>query len=167
MWCWKRIIAKTIVTYLKFNDLDKDFYLIDTFDGIPTSQAKTEEEKNSMQWLNSHSFKGDYFDEIKKTFKDYKRIKLVKGLVPEILKDVNTEKVSFISIDMNNAYAEIKSIEYFWNKLVKYGVVLLDDYAYSEQFKEQKKSWDKFAQEKNFEILTLPTGQGLIIKYSL
>ena len=68
-------------------------------------------------------------------------------------------------MDMNNAFAEIKCIEYFWDKIVKHGVVLLDDYAYSAQFKEQKKSWDEFAKEKNIEILTLPTGQGLLIKY--
>ena len=161
----KGLLAKTIVTYLNFNEIDKDFYLIDTFKGIPIEQAKTKEEKDSMDWLNLHSFKGDYFEDIKKTFSDYKRVKLVKGKVPEVLESIKIEKISFISMDMNNAFAEIKSIEYFWNNLVKHGIVLLDDYAYSEQYKEQKKSWNVFAKEKNIEILTLPTGQGLIIKY--
>jgi len=161
----KGLLAKTIVTYLNFNDLDKDFYLIDTFEGIPTHQAKTKEEEDSMEWLNAHIFKGDYLQEIKETFSDYKKVRIIKGKVPEILKTIKTEKVSFISMDMNNAYAEIESIKYFWDKLVKYGVVLLDDYAYSHQYKEQKKSWDKFAKEKDIEILTLPTGQGLLIKY--
>jgi O-methyltransferase len=161
----KGLLAKTIVTYLNFNLVDKDFYLIDTYEGIPTSQAGTKEEKNSMEWLNFHSFKGNYFQEVQKTFANYKRVKLIKGKVPEILEDVKTEKISFISIDMNNAFAEIKCIEYFWDKITKFGVVLLDDYAYSEQFKEQKKNWDEFAKEKKIEILTLPTGQGLLVKY--
>ena len=42
--------------------------------------------------------------------------------------------------------------------------MLLDDYALGEEFAEQKRCWDKFAKDKNLEILTLPTGQGLIIK---
>ena len=69
-----------------------------------------------------------------------------------------------MSIDLNNAFAEIKAIEFFWDKLVSHGVVLLDDYAYSESYRLQKSSWDKFAKSKNLEILTLPTGQGLLIK---
>jgi len=161
----KGLLAKTIVTYLNFNLVDKDFYLVDTFEGIPISQAMTEEEEKSMEWLNLHSFKGDYFQEIQKTFANYKRVKLIKGQVPEILKNIKTEKISFISMDMNNAFAEMKCIEYFWSKITKHGVVLLDDYAYSVQFKEQKKSWDEFAKGKGIEILTLPTGQGLLIKY--
>jgi len=161
----KGLLAKTIVTYLNFNLVDKDFYLVDTFEGIPTSQAKTEEEKKSMEWLNLHIFKGDYFQEIQKTFANYKRVKLVKGQVPEILEKIKVEKISFISMDMNNAFAEMKSIEKFWSKITKHGVVLLDDYAYSVQFDEQKTSWDEFANRKNIEILTLPTGQGLLIKY--
>ena len=67
-------------------------------------------------------------------------------------------------MDMNNAFAEMEAIKSFWDKIVNSGIVLLDDYATHDGFKEQKISWDKFAKDKNFEILTLPTGQGLIIK---
>jgi hypothetical protein len=65
---------------------------------------------------------------------------------------------------MNNAFAEIEAIKFFWNKIINYGIILLDDYAYGEEFSEQKRSWDEFVKDKNHEILTLPTGQGLIIK---
>ena len=65
---------------------------------------------------------------------------------------------------MNNAFAEIEAIKFLWNKLVLGGIVVLDDYAYGEEFMAQKNAWDEFALIRNFEILTLPTGQGLIIK---
>lgn len=65
---------------------------------------------------------------------------------------------------MNNAKAEISAIEFLWDKLVLGGIIVLDDYAYGEEFREQKNAWDKFAAKKQFKILTLPTGQGLIIK---
>ena len=65
---------------------------------------------------------------------------------------------------MNNAFAEIEAIKFFWNKIVNYGIVLLDDYAYSDMYEEQRRCWNKFAKDKNIEICTLPTGQGLIIK---
>jgi len=42
-------------------------------------------------------------------------------------------------------------------------VVLLDDYAYYGYF-SQKLAMDQFAQEKGIKILSLPTGQGLVLK---
>lgn len=66
---------------------------------------------------------------------------------------------------MNNAKAEISAIEYLWDKLVSGGVVVLDDYAYGEDFRAQKEAWDRFSVDNGFEILSLPTGQGLIIKH--
>jgi hypothetical protein len=45
------------------------------------------------------------------------------------------------------------------------GIVLLDDYAYSEEYAMQKKLIDELGHELAFAVITLPTGQGLIIKY--
>jgi hypothetical protein len=66
---------------------------------------------------------------------------------------------------MNNAKAEIDAIKFLWGKLVTGGVIVLDDYAYGELFRAQKDAWDRFATDNDFEILSLPTGQGLIIKH--
>ena len=89
---------------------------------------------------------------------------VVKGKVPNSLREVQLGKISYLSIDMNNAKAEIAAIEYLWKRLVVGAVVVLDDYAYGEEFRNQKNAWDEYAKAMNFEILTLPTGQGLIIK---
>tara|TARA_B100001123_G_C15265011_1_gene1008086 strand:+ start:119 stop:943 length:825 start_codon:yes stop_codon:yes gene_type:complete len=161
----KGLLAKTIAVYLNFEKVNKSFYLFDTFQGIPINQAKTDEEKKLMNWLNNtiHTT-NDTFDEVRKTFSNYPNIKLVKGIIPDSLNNVSINKISFISIDMNNAFAEMKAINFFWDKIVNHGIILLDDYAYSESFREQKNSWDEFVKNKNLEILTLPTGQGLIIK---
>jgi hypothetical protein len=64
---------------------------------------------------------------------------------------------------MNCAYPEIKAIEYFWDKIVSGGIVLMDDYAY-EGHEHQMKAFDIFAKSKNVKILNLPCGQGMIIK---
>ena len=66
---------------------------------------------------------------------------------------------------MNNAQAEIGTVEILWDRVIRGGLILLDDYAYGPEFLEQKRSWDAFAQSKKIPILTLPTGQGLIIKH--
>ena len=42
-------------------------------------------------------------------------------------------------------------------------VVLLDDYAY-DGYRSQKLGMDAFARSKGVPILSLPTGQGLLLK---
>lgn len=42
--------------------------------------------------------------------------------------------------------------------------MLLDDYAFSNSYRPQKQAFDSLAKELNFNILSLPTGQGLIVK---
>jgi len=158
------ILSKTIVTYLSFEKINKFFYLFDTFEGIPLEQSKNQEEKEMMKFMNTIHFQGVYCNEVRNTFSEYPNVKIIKGIAPDSLKTTPLNKISYLSMDMNNAYAEIECIKLIWEKIVKSGIILLDDYATNDGFKEQKMSWDKFAKEKNFEILTLPTGQGLIIK---
>ena len=170
----KGLLAKTICVYLNFEKINKNFFLFDTFAGIPLNQAQSNKEKELMKWMNetiyaerddiTEEFILDYFSEVKNTFSKFSNVKITKGIIPDSLNKVSLNKISFISMDLNNAFAEIKAIEFLWHKIEKNGIILLDDYAYSEGFRLQKNSWDKFAKEKNLQILTLPTGQGLLIK---
>ena len=165
----KGFFSKIIVSYLNFEKINKFFFLFDTFEGIPKHQGK-DCEIEMMNFMNKTHYqdfsrKGEnYYNHVCKTFLNYPNVKIIKGIIPKSLKDISINKVSYFSVDMNNAFAEIEAIKFFWNKIVSYGIVLLDDYALGEEFAEQKRCWDKFAKDKNFEILTLPTGQGLIIK---
>ena len=117
-----------------------------------------------MSSLNKIHFDSDYHKTVVNSFSEFPNVQVVQGKVPESLTPVKLEKISYISIDMNNATAEIAAINFLWEKLVVGGIIILDDYAYGEEFRAQKNAWDKFAITNVFAILTLPTGQGLIIK---
>jgi O-methyltransferase len=54
-------------------------------------------------------------------------------------------------------------LSFFWDKLVKGGVMILDDYGFPGHI-NQKKAFDQFAFERGVQILYLPTAQGIIIK---
>jgi predicted O-methyltransferase YrrM len=83
--------------------------------------------------------------------------------VPESLSTVEVDRVAYLSIDMNIAYPERKAIEHFWPKLAPGALVVLDDYGWMN-YEEQKQTMDDFARGVGVEILTLPTGQGLLVK---
>jgi hypothetical protein len=64
---------------------------------------------------------------------------------------------------MNCTVPEIEAASFFWEKLVPGGMILLDDYAYAG-YEDQNRAFRLFAAQKSAEILSLPTGQGLILK---
>jgi predicted O-methyltransferase YrrM len=64
---------------------------------------------------------------------------------------------------MNCVIPEQEALKYFWPRLSKGGIVILDDYAWPGH-ENQKKSHDEFAFQHGIQVLSLPTGQGLIIK---
>lgn len=160
----KGILSKAVCKYIDFNSTEKSFYLFDTFSGIPLEDAASSSERKNMDFLNKAHFDSDYSEVIKKSFSAFPKVSLVKGKVPDSFSKVKLGAISYLSIDMNNSKAEIAAIDYLWNRLVVGAVVVLDDYAYGEEFRKQKNAWDEFAKKTNFEILSLPTGQGLIIK---
>jgi len=161
--CGYGIYAKIIFEYCEFYKCDKNFFLFDTFKGIPSEFASPEEMKVT-KLLNETVYNRDYYNFVKKKFEMYKNCKIIKGTLPESLKKTEITKISFLHIDLNNAKSEISSIEEVYNKINIGGIIILDDYAYSKDFLVQKENWDRFSHSKNFKILSLPTGQGFFIK---
>ena len=101
--------------------------------------------------------------EVEREFKEYKNVNIVKGIIPDTLEQVQTTKIAYLSIDLNNVIPEIAAAEYFWDRMMSGGMILLDDYNF-KGFEEQHIAFDKFAKERGTQVLSLPTGQGLIIR---
>lgn len=83
--------------------------------------------------------------------------------MPDSFSQGTPERISLLHIDMNNAPAEIATLEAMWERVVPGGIALLDDYgwiAYSAQTFAER---DFFAQ-RGYSVLELPTGQGLVLK---
>jgi O-methyltransferase len=64
---------------------------------------------------------------------------------------------------MNCALPEIAAGEYLWPRMKSGAIIVLDDYGWLPHV-EQKRAWDDFARERGVMVLSLPTGQGLLIK---
>jgi hypothetical protein len=150
--------AMSNMVYIDFKSLkNRKYYLFDTFCGL-------DEEFSSKEELNS--YQGAYpdcYDFVVKSFREYSNVVIIKGAVPSTLSKVDIKKVAYLSIDMNCILPEIETIKYFWPKLVSGGIVILDDYA-QPGHEKQKKAMDNFATSTGVKILSLPTGQGMIIK---
>jgi O-methyltransferase len=149
--------ARAIAQYLHFEKSEKTFYLLDTFKGLVPALMTDEEKK-----LARTDYK-DCYEQVVDTFKTFKNIKVIRGIVPDTLPFITSDKIAFISIDMNSIKPEIDAMNYLWPKLVKGGMVVLDDYAF-HGYEPQFKAHNEWAKAKGVSILSLPTGQGLIVK---
>ena len=154
------ILSLAVCKYTGFNDLNKSFYLFDTFAGIPEMQMSEDERTDR---LGSNMKYPDCYELAQHNFRQFPRARLVRGVVPESLSMAQIDRVAYLSIDMNIAYPERKAIEYFWPKLSTGAIVVLDDYGW-HRYEAQKETMDEFARSVGVEVLTLPTGQGLMVK---
>ena len=87
----------------------------------------------------------------------------MQGLVPDCLDRLEVEKISFLHIDLNTPKPEIAALSLLWDRLVKGGILLLDDYGGASR-KDQHDAMNDLALRYSFEILQMPSGQGLAIK---
>jgi len=148
-----------ILSSLDWVGMTKQLFLFDTFtdmrlDGI-SGRAINRNEKHPCYALS--------FEETISNFADWDRVELVRGRIPESLKEVELLNISFLHIDLNNADSEVSALKDLWPKISVGALVLLDDYAY-RGYRPQYEAMNTLGVELGFKVLSLPTGQGLIYK---
>ena len=153
-------LAQTIIDYLKFAELGKNYYLLDTFNGLDDALISDAERSVGRDQITYYT---DCYQEVMARFGPYPFARVIRGSVPSTLKQVDASAFCFVSMDMNCAEPELAALEFCWPKLVPGGVIVLDDYGFRTH-EAQQNVHRKFAQHQGVPLLELPTGQGLIMK---
>ncbi len=160
-------ISSAIMHRLNWRTVDRRFYLIDTFDGPVLGQYSPEEvDRGRLKVAEDALAAGAYVtdpEQVRANYSEWPNIVVVQGAVPEALPALDVGNVAFLHIDLNCAYPERAALEFFWDRLSCGAIVLLDDYAYFGH-DCQTHSIDAAAQRLGTEVLSLPTGQGMIIR---
>lgn len=163
------IISKYIEKFEKYRNFfqkNSSFLLMDTFEGVDLNYVP----KN----LKNHGYKTSAYyganeEVIRKRFSFLKNVELIKGSIPETLKLVNQNfyNPDFLHIDMNNPTPEKSALEFFYPKMNSGSVILLDDYSFvGKSYNQQREAIDKYCDlNKISRPLSLPTGQGILIKF--
>jgi O-methyltransferase len=157
------IFARAIINYVAFQNCNKKYYLLDTFEGLDKKYSTDEELQRNISMGYDKEDPDKLLTQVQNTFRDF-NTKIIKGAVPESLLQVDTNKVAYLCLDMNCVLPEIAALDFFWDKIVSGGIIIFDDYGYADSSNEQKLAHDAFALSKNAEILSLPTCQGMLIK---
>lgn len=162
-------MSSAIMEDLDWDRTGRNFYLLDTFSGLDERFITDEERRSGILEKNRSQLDNGFYattvEPVVANFSSWKNVTIIPGPVPLTLDRLGKGPFAFVHIDMNCAPPEIAALKFVWDSLTPGALVLLDDYAYSG-YSPQKLAIDALAEELGFEVLSLPTGQGLIAKLS-
>jgi hypothetical protein len=160
-------LASAIMEYVDWDSLGKQFYLLDTFNGVDERYLSVADLKFGATDRNVRNLQSGFYvqgaESVRENFSQWKNVQIIQGAVPETLGHVAASEIAFLHLDMNCAFPEVAALECFWDRLVQGALILLDDYSYAG-YGVQKAAMDKVASAKGLTIASLPTGQGLLMK---
>ena len=157
---FKGFCSGVLFDYLDFQDIPRQAYLYDTFEGLP-EETSTEAER--LVWDYSGHAKDSVYNGVCEKFSKFGNVNIVRGTVPDSFKVAVPEKIAFLHIDMNSEQAEMLALEHLFDKLTPGGFIVFDDFGWMSN-RNQMSAELAFMNERGQHVMELPTGQGLVIK---
>lgn len=152
--CWRGHSSYLLSKLIKKNKKKINFHIFDSFEGLSVSTKEDEayfkQSKEYQQHLINHFKSSENFLK-NDVLNEFNFIKIYKGWIPERFNEVEDLKFSFIHIDLDLYKPISDTLEFFYPKLVKGGIIICDDYN-STQFPGAKRAWDEFFKDKNNEF---------------
>jgi hypothetical protein len=142
------------------------FWLFDSFQGFSPKYSSGEDfplNPGFLEFANKEYQEGGLYERVRKRFAAYPNVRVVKGFLPEALEHDCPERIGFLHVDLNSPRAEVAVLVRLFDRVVSGGVVVFDDYGW-KLFEKQKAAEDELLAAHGYEILELPTGQGLVVK---
>ncbi|MBL6953081.1 MAG: class I SAM-dependent methyltransferase [Alphaproteobacteria bacterium] len=154
---YKGLYSAMLTDYLDWGEIDRRFYLYDTFAGLPEDWSSTGERESVNVF---YDWEGTY-ENVCQRFARFPNVDVIKGVVPDIFAERAPTKIALLHLDLNAAQAEIAALDVLASRLSHGAIVLMDDYGRREQLAlaEALTGW---WQEHDHHILELPTGQGMV-----
>lgn len=144
---------KTVVDYLGGKAFPKVFWGYDTYDYHPEEgHAAFSDQKEG------------FYKQVVGRFAGYNQVKLIKGLLPDSFIGQCPDKIAYLHIDLNSAKYEVAVLDVLFDRVISGGMIILDDYEWAGIYRTQKIAEDSWFDERQYRVIPLPTGQGLLIK---
>lgn len=148
---WYGVLSRALINQYSETDSRK-FLLFDSWG----------ESGFSMQGpYKTHNYLQDIYDVVKERFMNTPA-RLVRGSLPGSFQIDEVDCISLLMIDLNSGWLEYEVLTLAWDKIPLGGIIYLDDYG--QDFPIVREAIDKFANERNQNLLVFPTGQAIIIK---
>jgi hypothetical protein len=165
---WKGHSAHMISRIFADNSFSGNFHIFDSFEGGLSD--KVGKDKNLVREMSGNEVKiekeifSSQQEQVTNVLSEFNFVELYAGWIPERFNEVSDKKFSFIHIDVDLYQPTLDSIEFFWEKLVIGGFIVVDDYG-SSQFPGAGIAVDEFLKEHKASFFyKVPMGACFIMK---
>jgi len=144
------------------------YHIFDSFQGLsePTEQDAISNQEDGVVGAACQpagAFQGT-LETVKATLRDYSLIEYHAGWIPDSFAGIPERNYKFVHLDLD-LYEPIKgAVEYFYPRMVKGGVIVIDEYGFP-RWPGAQKAVDEFCHEHKVTTpVSLTTGNGVLIK---
>lgn len=131
----------------------KNIYLFDTFSGLPSLG------ENDTKF-HENQYPAD-IEEVKKYLSKYPRIEIFKGMFPQMGAPISGREFSFVHLDVDLYQCTKDSLEFFYPRMSKGGVIISHDYMTADGV---RKAVDEFMKDKPETVFESSWSQCFIVK---
>jgi O-methyltransferase len=135
---------------------ERPLHLFDTFEGIP-AVSQSHDGDTFAQGQYAATLEG-----VTNYLTGYGGVSCYKGIFPETADAVRNCKFSFVNLDVDVYESTLHSLEFFYPRMSRGGIILSHDYC--ESVPGVKKAVDEFFSDKPEVIVEVPGFQCLIVK---
>lgn len=136
--------------------------LFDSFQGISEPGIiDHNKEQNVSQWVKGDLYSSE--ESLRNALAGIDSIYIFPGWIPHRFNEVTERKFRVVHIDVDLYQPTRDSLEFFYPRMCKGGVIVMDDYGFLT-CPGARAAADEYAQKNNIHIMHLPTGQGIITK---
>ena len=166
--CFKGQSSYIISSLLKTNNFKNNFFIFDSFEGLSEYNDVDRKLKNKTvtsveENRRRKSFTSD-FTKVSKLLDPFNFVKIYKSWIPSDFEKVKDIKFQFVHIDVDLYQPTYDSLEFFFPRLVDGGIIVCDDYNFSD-FPGAKVAWDEYFKDKEHSFsYEVPLGSKFIIK---
>lgn len=159
---WKGGSVMISAATLKMLNGSKEIFLYDTFEGMSDPTEKDVSFNNESAYKNWEQIKSSNsiilcystLDEVKKnvfsTGYDQDKFHFIQGKVEDTIPSQMPDKISILRLDTDWYESTYHELKHLYSKIVKGGVLILDDYGY---WKGAREAADQFFKENNINPL--------------
>jgi O-methyltransferase len=166
--CWKGHSSYIIADILSKYNYEGKFSIFDSFEmGLSDKHPKDNNIRHELSEEDVQKEKKQFASEcgeLHHVLKSFNFYKIYKGWIPDRFNEIENENFIFVHIDVDLYQPTLDSLNFFYPRMRKGGVIVIDDYGYT-QFPGAKKCVDEFIDKNKCSLFFAgSTGGCFIIK---
>ena len=134
---------------------NRQLHLFDTFEGLPSA--------GSADALFKPGQFSSSLEAVRSYLSGYEAVCFYKGVFPETAAPIENRRFSFVHLDVDIYESTVTSLDFFYPRMVKGGLLISHDYMWAEGVKQ---AFDEFFADKPDPIIEVGGSQCAFIKVS-